>query len=52
MNQTLTNSKTPINWPFKFFNGVQTQESKDLESSKFKKTPLKEVIQDMEEALF
>lgn len=56
MKQTLTNSKTPVSWPFKYFNGEQTPESKELEMSKFKKTSSKDIIaglvNDTEEALF
>lgn len=44
------NSKTKTNWPFKYYNGVQTEESKKLEQQKFVHT--KDYMEDLGDGLF
>ncbi len=49
-----TDFSIPKNWPFKTYNGQQTQESLDLEKLRLYKSrnPIKDSIDQLEEALF
>lgn len=49
MMQTAT-TNLPKNWPFRTYNGVQTEESRELETSKFKQSS--DDLSDIEEGLF